>query len=673
MNRIQYETRTFTDNEIVSGEAYLARSLLASALEISTLDIEVYSTDHTLSNFVVDTPVAYYVDNSRIGTFYLEDIERVARTRYAIHAISAAGVLDKRTHYGGIYTGEAVRDVVQDICGDLPVFIASNVAGIKLYGWLPVASARSNLAQVLFATSATLTNDSTGALWVQGLDQAQTRAVSADETEEDATVEYGSPAVDVVVIEHQYVESQEETTLFEGTTSTGDIITFSEPIHTLSATGFSITESGANYAIVTAGSGKLTGKKYTHATREVRGQRSGTRAASTSPNGKRVENATLVSLANARAVADRLADYYAQAERIVADVVYKADDAGDVLSQYHPYDDVMVQTCIESLDITMSRTLMAHMTSLVGYIPPDISQIEYYDTFEVLTGTGTWTAPEGARNCRAVLIGAGFGGQSATAGKAGSRGSKTGASGGEGGLGGKAGSAGKVFQTEVDLTVQNSFPYSCGVHGVGGTYNTGLQNDGTAGTETTFGVITSASGTVSPVGYTNPFDKSVYAIPGKDGLNGGKGGDSKFQQGGKSDDGESVGEFTGGVGGRSYYNGPDQTGYDQQNSAGGGSGAAYGSNGQNAQDARSHLGTPGANGVDAMQYSAAIPLGGGGHGGNGGSGGGGGGCLYYLPYDGEREEVYRQDGGSYGNGTAGNDGGDGCIILFYSIPKEVGA
>lgn len=651
MNTIQCNGRMFDDDSIVSGECYIVRSLLASSLEVETLEFSVYSTDPTVSQFTVDSEVILSHNSQRLKTFFLQSVSRESKYIYRFEAVSAAGVLDKRDYYGGIYTGQTVRDVVADICKNFPASVASNVAGIKLYGWLPISTRREALAQVLFAISATFVEDATGNFTISGLSPEQVRVIPESETSQNSNIEYTSPAVDVIVLEHQYTEGQEEITLFEGATSAGDIITFSEPCHSLVASGFTITEQGANYAIVSSGSGKLTGKKYVHSTREVKGKRTQARDAGQNESKIRVEEATLVSLVNSRAVADRLADYYACSERIIADVAYQADDAGDVLSQYHPYDGDMVQTCVESLDITLSGRLLAKMTSLVGYIPPDISQIEYYDTFEILTGSGTWTAPEGARNGRAVLIGSGTSGQRGGDGNPGERGTRSGASGGNGGLGGKAGVAGKILQQELDFESLKSYSYRCGSNG----------------TETTFGPYTSADGAISEVGYTNPLNSTTYALPGKDGTNGGKGGDAKFdREEGRSDSGEDVGEYKGGLGGYSYYNGPDQTGVDRENSAGGGGGAAVGNNGQDATNAGNWEGSPGGNGANAISPTVKLTYGSAGYGGHGGGGGGGGGCHYDI----EDNRSYPESGGFGGWGSAGTSGMPGCVIVFYSLPRK---
>lgn len=658
MIKIEYNGKTYTDDDILSGECYIARSLLSSTLEVETFEFSLYSKDTKLVDFVVDSKVVFYNDGKRVKTFFLREVKRSGKYVYDFYAVSIAGVLDKRNYYGGIYNGQTVGTVVRDIFGSLPISIASNVTNIKLYGWLPVSTQREALAQVLFATSAVLAEDTSGNYSISGLSRVSKRTVGEDETSYDVTIEYTTSAIDVVVLEHQYAAGNEEVTLFEGTTNSGDVITFSEPCHSLVASGFSITQRGANYAVVTSGSGKLTGRKYIHSTREVKGKPT-TRTLSDDAHRVRVEDATLVSLVNSRAVADRLADYYARSERIVSDITYKDDNAGDVLSQYHPYNDTMVQTCVESLDITLSGKLLAKTSSLVGYIPPDISQIEYYDTYQILTGSGTWSAPKDSKNGRAVLIGGGYVGNPGENGESGKA-----SDGGAGGAGGTGGAGGKIYQVDIDLEGR-SYNYNCAL----------------PSGDTTFGGYSSASGQSSESGYNNIITGQTYAKAGSTGLSGGRGGN-----GGKGDyntdwsdenieakSGESVGSNQGGKHTSSIKN----TFAESFAGGGGGGGAAYGQNGGDSPRAPiinrgGTRGGYGGKGADAMQITASgLLYGTGGTGGNGGGGGGGGGAASDLDSS-MRPDYPPEPGipGEGGTGSQGSEGAPGCIILFYSIPKK---
>ena len=359
-------------------------------------------------------------------------------------------------------------------------------------------------------------------------------------------------------------------------------------------------------------------------------------------------------------------------------MAYQADDAGDVLSQYHPYDGNMVQTCIESLDITLSGKLLAKMTALVGYIPPDISQIEYYDTYEVLTGTGTWTAPKGAKNGRAVLIGGGTGGQNGTNGRHGKQVNQPASSearaskyqlGGDPGKGGQPGTPGKVLQVELDLSSVQSYSYRCGKAGTGAVNpGTDVQSNGNVGGKTTFGDYSSESGSVPESGFTNPLNQTTYAQKGDPGVDGAKGGDGGYF--GLNDDnevfihgldGENVGEAKGGTGGRGLW-GSGRIAY----AGGGGAGAAYNKNGGNGKSYTDK----GTGGDGASPDKPSKPnYGSAGHGGHGGGGPGGtGGWISDGPVDDRPDE--RTNLGAVGVGSDGGDAGDGCVIVFYSLPRK---
>ena len=199
-------------------------------------------------------------------------------------------LLEQSTHYGGIYTGQTVAQVVAHIC-NIPYLIQTRFAGVKLYGWLPIATRRDNLIQVLFAVGANTKVDQNGTLRIESLWDGVASSIPEDRVFLGDSVQYAARVTQVSVLEHQYIPGSETVDLFDGTAAEGDIIQFSEPVYDLSAEGFSVLESGANYAKLSAGTGKLTGKKYVHTTRDVRAQV----LPDDVPNVVEVTEATLVS------------------------------------------------------------------------------------------------------------------------------------------------------------------------------------------------------------------------------------------------------------------------------------------------------------------------------------------------------------------------------------------
>lgn len=681
-NTITYLDRTFDAHDVISGNAYYARPLNSASLEIDTFSFDVQSDDTSLTEFIRNTPLTFYHDGNQMGIFYVQTISRTSINTYHFTCTSTVGLLDETYHDGGIYTGETVREVCTDICSPLTCYVKSNIANIKLYGWLPIATRRENLAQVLFAIGATLKVDYNGAIRIEGLWDGQSSKITASEMYAGGSVEYATPVTEVIVTEHAYSQSTTEVTeLFNGTTSAGDKITFDDPCYDLEATGFEIKESGANYAIVTAGSGVLNGKKYTHVTRQIITP-TNTRSRSLveqSDNTVKVENATLVSLVNANAVAERLAEYYSHNERINNKIAIKRETPGDVVQISHPYGGE-VTGCVESADVTVSGKLAAQESVLVGYKPQDIGEQEYYDTVEVLTKDGTWTVPDGVTSVRIVLIGGGAGGDSGERGENGestdeatnTNGTLRPGKGGKGGKGGAAGKGGKIYTIELKVTPNDQFNAKIGVKGVGGEYSSDTVNAGTDGTDTSFAGYTSQDGASSSEGFSEPTTGITYGVWGTDGITGADGGDGGFPSTDEKVSGNPGGDvltYLGGKGGTGVR-GTKRDGTVVGGSGGGGGGAAYGINGSDGGNAimssgalRTIHGYTGGNGGTPDAIIAPTIYGAGGHGGHGGGGGGGVGTVTI------NATYSSESGGAGGAGTSGTDGAPGCVLIYYRLPK----
>ena len=731
-NKIRYLDHVFgEEDDIKKGNCYLVGTLLGDSLSINTLEFDVESDDSTLTQFKRNDPVIYEHNGKQIGIFYVQNIERIGATTYSFSAVSALGILAEGKHYGGIYTGQTVAEILPGICGTVPYEIKTNLTEIKLYGWLPIASPRDNLAQVLFSIGAVIKTDLGGVLRIESLWDGISGELTQNQMYEGPSVKYDSAVTQVVVTEHQYVEGGEETKLFEGTAQQGDIITFNSPMYELVADGFSILESGANYAKVSGGSGTLKGRAYIHNTREV--VRDVSEAAE--PNIKTVKDATLVSLVNSTAVAERLANYFQWTETIQAPIVYQGEVPGNRVATWHPYDKTGVTACLESADINLSNTLKADETLLVGFVPPK-PETGYITERVVLTGSGRWKKPAGVTRIEYVLIGPGQGGR---AGKKGEPGSATTLSfsysllgintrysgkhpgeGGKGGEGGAPGHGGKIYRGEMDLSVIDELEYSCGPGGTGATYDeSNPEAEGNEGNATTLGDISSDLGSSSEFGYTDIITGEVYATTGLQGISGGNGaGTTAENRENSSNDGFYFTPSTGvtdedgtfwaggttktqgnteppkldGDGDSASFTGSLGDGYaGAQVSYALGSGAAAGAAGidgtalgrftvsrnssKTTITARAYA-TNGLKGADAAIVPKKALNGNGGRGGYGGGGGSSIGIAgTYSGSDGSPVGSYNlssttADPGEGGLPSQGGEGGDGLIILYYSVPKE---
>lgn len=677
-----------------------------SSLSFDTVSVEVCTKTigTQLSALPNNTPIIVYRGGEIKARFVSSGVSRIGPVTYQLTGRSPMGALTGMVHTGGIYTGQTVEEVVKEICGNIPSLIKSVYAGVKLYGWLPYAdgkerSARDNLAQVLFAIGAYLRTDLNGVLRIEPLWDGTASLIDVDRSYTGGTVKYDSPISAVTVTEHQYVAGTEVKELFSGTAQNGDIITFSEPMHSLSATGFTILESGANYAKISAGAGALTGKAYIHNTRLI----TQPVTAGAVENIKSVTDATLVSLVNSYAVAKRLADYYRCRETITNDIVSGHEKPGHVVSVYHPYDKKMVSACIQSLDTTMSATLKSSMDALVGFTPAQPESAEYLDERVVLTGSGEFQIPEGTTTIHYVMISAGQGGRCGEKGEDTQSGPKFSwtnpvfedrvdgyalALGGKGGPGGKGGMGGRIVEGDLDVSQLKSLAYACGKSGKGAEFSPD-DLPGTDGTDTVFHGMTTAGASAPDFGFTDPITGEQFGGVGEDGLPGGDGAGRDPSVSEYTDD--SVQQYVSGTvaydeDGNAFTPGPvagsdgkismtriASTGTPRSfgwYSSGLGGGPAAGANGKAGFSGR---GLPGETTVDVTGGSGADGMtatltpskprryGRGGRGGYGGGGAGSGG----IAVKNGNGTITPGTPGSGGLGSRGGPGADGCVILYY--------
>ncbi len=648
-----------------------------------------------LQSLPYGTMVYVYKDNTLVAKNYIQNVNRIGKYRYEIRTMSPVGLLARKNHvgglYGGVQDGTTVGALVADIIGtSFPYTIENDIASAYVFGWLPYATARENLHQILFAYGAALTKDANGDVHLAYIQNSSPTPIVTSDIYDNGRVNAEIPATSVEVTEHDYFETEDDktVTLYDnsnGTSADHVLVLFDEaPVHSLNWTGaIPLHESGVNYAIL-SGVGVLTGKKYTHTTQVVR--KSLTSDIDIEPNVKRVEKATLISILNANNVAQRLLSYFSTKRTVENSIVFTDQKCGGEYSFSNPYGESSVGF-LTQMRLTMSEVAKADCDFDIDYVPVNAGTA--YDNVVVLTGSGTWTVPDGITEITAILIGGGQGGTGGTGGTGGQSSfgsfdspSSTGGNGGAGGSGGTGGAGGNILTITISPT--GSIAYSCGVGGEGGAggaggaggdggYNDGDDGDegvaGSLGTDTTFGGRSSSEGTPSQYGVQNLFDGKRYGQTGNTGPVGGNGG-----HGGQDETpGESV--FWEGLTGLCGVPGTNDARYNHTAFGGGGGGGAIVGTGLNGTNGDLELnrntgvlyayGGDGGKGGNASQINQLLNYGTGGTGGPGGGGGGGGGGVVRRAQSGYTLDALGGRGGAGGSGGQGCKGADGCVIIYY--------
>lgn len=694
MNVIDYSPYNFDDSSIVRGTVAMSNALMFDTLNPDELEVEVVSNDtgkrklltvdrewyttvdnrgyvlmtNDLRRFTYGDPVLYYYDGVLQGKYYIRSVDRLSVDHFKLSAFSAVGMWASIQHFGGIYNGDTAGSVIADLLTGFTYTIAPDVAAVPLYGYLPIASVRDNLRQVLFAIGASLMKNYSGNPHFKFLQNVPTIPVSDERIFIGGKLNYKTPATSIRVTEHSYYISSYdvEVSLFDNTDSSGTadnkLVTFDEPCHDLVATGLTLGENGANYAYVT-GTGTLTGKKYTH-TQKIFSVPTG---ASGEPSEAKIEKATLVSPVNSANVAARVSDYKGTAEEVACGIVMDTDDIkpASLITFTDPYGDA-TQGFVATMNITMSGKSKADCTIVKNYTPAHFGN--NFSNVLIITSNQTWTIPSGKDIIRIVL------GQGGQAGQNGFNGTANieqtwsfdfSNTAGTGGSGGTAGSAGKVFVTDI-LNPSGTITFSIGA---GGVIGSGEGAIGGYGGETTANYngagYSSADGALTPEGYVEVMSGNVYSINGIDGVSGGNGGGQNRTKGNGQDVTYNGQTWHGGK--YSTVDVYSSTSYDRNAYGGSGGGAAYGSNGGDGGAATGAWdgGGDGGKGADASILPYTATLGGGG---GGGCGGGGGGVTGYRIYESSNGDIRRGWGGDIGRGGAysnGTNGGGGYAIIYY--------
>lgn len=713
-DKLEYVSQTYQGDGIMSASAVLADSLTMESLSADTLTAVVRDTRlqtrllaadgrfvvaqgpgpigiartllvaqgnrYGLNRYNYGDVVRYYHDDTLITKQYVETITRTGREQWKFSCISGIGLLLSSYHYGGIYTGETLAELVADIIhGIIPYTLDSELGTTPMYGWLPKATRRDNLRNVLFAVGGLCQKDANGDLSIVPSEADEPYDLDPSAVYMGGSVAGLSPASQVNITEHAYIalDTDETVTLFDGeaaaepmTTPQGKELTavlveFDEPIHNLQVTNGTILESGANYAVLGQSSQcTLTGQRYSHTQRII----SRTQTTNAAPNVVQSNACGLVNLLNSENVADRVMAYYGHSKEVETDVVVTNQRPGDAVEFYDPFGDP-TSGYIASLDMTMSAICKARAVIVNGYIPS--ASGNYYTNVAVITQNGPWTAPAGVHGkARVVVIGGGAGGGMGQKGDDGGNIESMTDMGnafepGDGGLPGTPGNGGKIFVVTIDMTAGQVFQAKIGLGGAGETYtyhyedqDTGNVIDSTSpaqpGTASQFGPYSSDNGYQSDVGYVPLIGGNVYATPGPQGVAGGRGASA-------DEPGENV-----------VWNGVTYVPGAQGETIEGSAGTAYGgygggpAAGSNGGDGRKGGGSNndenihGGKGGDGAIATAVPPVpsvrGSGGAAGNGGGGAG----ATARPYNFWRYEI-----GHGGLGGFGGDGAPGIILVYY--------
>lgn len=614
-------------------------------------------------------PITLLQDGGYAYRFYLTAItggKKIAPGKYLFYLEGSdfIGLMANIESRGGIYANSTAGKAISDLTGSFALhytalglwffnatpsfYVTDEIYSTRVDGWLPYTKdARSNLAYIMQAANACADLYS-GAPFYEPVPRIR-RVSGLLPTEIPAHKVYGGdeytadPIVtEVAVNEYSYLQAGADTkTLYSASGASGELVVFDQPCYDLTASGLTIDESGANYAIV-SGTGTLTGRPYTVTKRQL-----SERIASGMGELKTLDNPLCSSL-NSAALLDRMGNYYSTAKSFrSAFVSPDGMSAGDSVQLEDPLGED-VNAFIAEQGLTFSGINKSDTQLITGWSP---IMGNIFTQRIVLDSSGTLSVPAGATLMRLILIQGGKGGfggykgGDATHGSIGSPADQA----GDGGDPGEGGSAGKVTIVDVQQAdLAASYTVTVGAAGSPGSIDHGEGTEGGHSSAAAGGTTyTSSNGTVPDYGVADPMTGERYAVNGAVGIYAGKPGTGPNQP-----QDQEISDAETGVSGVTVW----RSGKSRAVPAGahGGGGPAYGSDGQNA--GTTYVGDGADAALDGFN-GYTVTAGSFGSGGIGGNGGGGGGATTDAGVS----------GGSGGHGSAGGPAGQGAVIALFAF------
>lgn len=362
VNKLQHRLRVLginlDDVAVFSGENVLDANLieninpLSIELPVNTLDLKVFSSDGafsivnptgTYANLQYKEPIELYevLHNQKVylGRFYLDEWDSETENIATFKASDAIGLMtndylpalfygtapaqplvDPLNEVSTVYSDDLIDDIMNQ--AGVTYDMDSSLNGIVVKGWLPIVPCREALQQVLFRIGAYATCARNGRIQIKPLALASSLAsfdntfTSADKSM-DETVKLRKLVTGVEITSHDYASdglALSQLISFTTVTPSTFVLKFDKPVRDVAAvSGASVRRYGSTwYELVdaVAGACSFTGRGYTD-TKKVEGVYSSL-PTGTLPNVIKIEQATLVDVANVTTATQRVYDYYQQ-------------------------------------------------------------------------------------------------------------------------------------------------------------------------------------------------------------------------------------------------------------------------------------------------------------------------------------------------------------------------
>ena len=261
----------FFGNQLHSLKVMQEIDPISSQIGINTTDFAINSEKGINYNFQAKQPLLTYFNGELRSKTFVSSAKRKNKYEWNIQSEDYISLLDSAVFAGGMYNKKNAVDLLKEIfdIAKAPYAIDEAFAYETVTGHIPYTTCREALIQVAFAIQAAVDTSESDVINVFKLNTDITQTVPLSRIMAGQSFTAGETITAVELASHAYVpvsESEDVYKAIDSGTGADILVLFSEPLHSLQITNGKISQSSANYAIITANENcVLTGYKYSHA------------------------------------------------------------------------------------------------------------------------------------------------------------------------------------------------------------------------------------------------------------------------------------------------------------------------------------------------------------------------------------------------------------------------
>ena len=276
---------------------------ISTQISINTADFTLDSRSDMEYSFQQKQPLSIFFNGELKATTFVKKSTRKAKRLWSIQSEDYIGLLDSIPYYGGMYTNKNAVELLTDIftVAKVPYSIDDIFSNAVVTGYIPFTTCRDALMQVAFAIQAVVDTSNSEIVKVFALEEDVKQTIPLNRIMQGQNFSDDETVTGIEVTVHSYKPITETIDVYDSSESgTGQniFVKFSEPLHDLSITNGTITQSHTNYAVINANTGCiLQGQKYEHTTQTCR-KNNPIVLANETEKIVAIDNATLVSQYN---------------------------------------------------------------------------------------------------------------------------------------------------------------------------------------------------------------------------------------------------------------------------------------------------------------------------------------------------------------------------------------